>query len=167
MCHDYPLTVWLWSCQKLKSFCSPDLEYLTIKCQPYYLPREFSAIIATADTTASLKELHWSLCKLETTYPEAAYIVAGDFNKENLRKKLQKFYQHIDCCTHAAKTLDHCYTTFQNAYKALLHPPFGKSDHDSTLLLPSYRQKLKQEPPMVLHHWLLNSQLQHIRGCCL
>ena len=25
--------------QELKSVCSPDLEFLTIKCQPYYLPR--------------------------------------------------------------------------------------------------------------------------------
>jgi hypothetical protein len=25
--------------QKFKSFCSPSLEYLTIKCRPYYLPR--------------------------------------------------------------------------------------------------------------------------------
>jgi hypothetical protein len=28
-----------------------------------------------ADTTTALKELHWTLCKLETTYPEAAFIV--------------------------------------------------------------------------------------------
>ena len=33
--------------QELKSFCSPDLEFLTIKCRPHYLPREFSAIIIT------------------------------------------------------------------------------------------------------------------------
>ena len=28
--------------QELKSFCSPDLEFLTIKCRSHYLPREFS-----------------------------------------------------------------------------------------------------------------------------
>ena len=28
--------------QELKSFCSPDLEFLTIKCRLHYLPREFS-----------------------------------------------------------------------------------------------------------------------------
>jgi hypothetical protein len=32
----------------------------------------------------ALKEHHWTLYKLETTYPEAAFIVAGDFNKENM-----------------------------------------------------------------------------------
>ena len=28
--------------QELKSFCSPDREFLTIKCRPQYLPREYS-----------------------------------------------------------------------------------------------------------------------------
>ena len=108
--------------QDLKCFCSPDLEYLTIKCRPYYLPREFSLVIVTAVyiTTTALKVLHWTLCKLETTYPEAAFIVAGDFNKANLRKILPKFYQHIDCSTHLGKTLDHCYSPFWDAYKAAL-----------------------------------------------
>ena len=87
-----------------------------------------------ADTTTALKELHWTLCKLETTYPEAAFIVAGDFNKANLRKTLPKFYQHINCSTYTAKTLDHCYSNFRDAYKTLLRPPFGKSDLDSILL---------------------------------
>ena len=83
--------------QELKSFCSPDLEFLTSKCRPYYLPRELSSVIITAvyippqvDTKMAIKELHWTLCKLETIYPEAAFIVAGDFNKANLRTKLPK-----------------------------------------------------------------------------
>ena len=59
-----------------------------------------------ADTMTALKERHWTLYKLETTYPEAAFIVDGDFNKANLRKMLPKFYQHTDCSTHAGKTLD-------------------------------------------------------------
>jgi hypothetical protein len=32
--------------------------------------------------------------------------------------------------------------------KALPHPPFGKSDHNYILLIPSYKQKLKQEAPV-------------------
>ena len=34
--------------KELKSFCSPDLEYLTTKCRPYFLPRELSSVIVTA-----------------------------------------------------------------------------------------------------------------------
>ena len=90
--------------QKLKSFHSPDLEYLTIKCRTYYLKREFSSVMVTgvnippqADTTTALKELHWTLCRLETTYPEAEFIVVGDFSKASLRKRIAKFYQHTDC----------------------------------------------------------------------
>ena len=49
--------------------------------------------------------------------------------------------------TRGGKTLDHCYSNFRDAYKALPRPPFGKADHDSILLIPAYRQKLKQEPP--------------------
>jgi hypothetical protein len=36
-----------------------------------------------------------------------------------------------------------------NAYKALPRPPFGKSDHNSILLIPAYKQKLKQEAPVM------------------
>jgi hypothetical protein len=108
-----------------------------------------------ADTMTALKELHWTLCKLETIYTEAAYIVAGDFNKANLRKRLPKFFQHIDCSSRTGKTLDHCYANLRDAYKALPCPPFGKCDHDSILLLPFYRQKLKQEEPVLktIQHW--------------
>jgi hypothetical protein len=102
-----------------------------------------------ADTKTAIKELHWALCRLETIYPEAAFFVAGDFNRINLRTRLPKFYQHIDCSTRASNTLNHYYSHFRNAYKALPRPTFGKSDQDSILLLPSYRQKLKQETPVL------------------
>jgi hypothetical protein len=104
-------------------------------------------IAPQADNTTALKELHWTLCKLETIHPEVAFIVAGNFNKANMRTRLPKFYQHIDCSTHPGKMLDHCYSNFLNAYKDIPCPPFGKSDHDSILLLPYYRQKLKQYVP--------------------
>jgi hypothetical protein len=112
-----------------------------------------------AETLTVLKELHWTSCKPETTYPEAAFIVAGDFNKANLRTRLSKFYEHIDCP-------DHCYSNFQNAYKALPRPPFGKSDHDSILLLPSYRQKLKQEVPVLCTIQCWSDQSESMRQDC-
>ena len=156
--------------QELKSLCSLDLEFLTIKCRPHYLPREFSSIIITvvyipqADPSSALIEVHWTLCILETIHPEAAFIVSRDFNKANLRSILSKFYQHIECATRAGSILDHCYSNFRDAYKALPRPAFGKSDHDSILLLPAYRQKLKQETPVLrsIQRWSdqSNSKLQ-------
>ncbi|CDQ99431.1 unnamed protein product [Oncorhynchus mykiss] len=54
--------------QDLQSICSPDVEFLTIKCRPYYLPRGFSSVIDTAvyippqtDSTTALKELELAI----------------------------------------------------------------------------------------------------------
>ncbi len=58
-----------------------------------------------------------------------------------------KYFQHITINTHGDRVLDHCYTSFRDAYKSLPRPPFGKSDHSFVLLLPAYRQKLKREAP--------------------
>ena len=41
------------------------------------------------------------------------------------------------------KTLDHIYMN-----KSLPYPPFGKSDHNSILLIPAYKQRFKQEAPV-------------------
>ena len=46
------------------------------------------------------------------------------------------------------KILDHLYSTHRDAYKALPHPPFGKSDHNYILLIPAYKLKPKQEVPV-------------------
>ena len=43
------------------------------------------------------------------------------------------------------KNLDHLYSTHRDTCKALPRAPFGKSDHNSILLIPAYKQRLKQE----------------------
>uniref|UniRef100_A0A8C9VFB8 Reverse transcriptase domain-containing protein n=1 Tax=Scleropages formosus TaxID=113540 RepID=A0A8C9VFB8_SCLFO len=138
----------------IKSFCSPDLEYLMLLCRPYWLPREFTAVIITAvyippqaDTEQALKELYGRIGEQETAHPEAAIIVTGDFNKADLRTIAPKLHQHVTCNTREDRVLDRCYTPFPNGYKSLPRPPFGKSDHCSVLLLPAYRQKLKRGAP--------------------
>jgi hypothetical protein len=52
------------------------------------------------------------------------------------------------CNQRGKKTLDHLYSTHRDVNKALHRPPFGKSDHNSILLIPAYKQKLKQEEPV-------------------
>uniref|UniRef100_A0A669EKF5 Reverse transcriptase domain-containing protein n=1 Tax=Oreochromis niloticus TaxID=8128 RepID=A0A669EKF5_ORENI len=157
----------------VKSFCSPDLEYLMVKCRPFWLPREFTAVIITAvyippqaDTDRALRELYSAISSEETAHPEAAFITAGDFNKGNLKKVSPKLHQHIHFNTRGDRLLDHCYTPFQDAYKALLRSPFGQSDHRSILLLPAYRQKLKQEAPTLraVHRWSDQSE-STLRDC--
>jgi hypothetical protein len=83
------------------------------------------------------------ISKQENAHPEAAFLVAG-----KLKSVLPNFYQHVKYATRGGKTLDHLYYTHRDAYKALHLPPSGKSDHNSILLIPAYKQKLKQEAPV-------------------
>ena len=79
---------------------------------------------------------------------ERELLVAGDFKAGKLKSVLHNFYQHVKCATRGKKILDQLYSTHRDAYKALLCPPFGKYDHNSILLIPAYKQKLKQEAPV-------------------
>ncbi len=138
----------------IKSFCSPDLEFHILLCQPFWLPREFTAIKITAvyippraNTDQALKELYGNISEQETTHPDVEFVVKGDFNKANFNTIAPKYFQNITINTCGERVLDHCYSHFQDAYKSLPCPPFRKSDHSSVLLLPAYRQKLKREAP--------------------
>ncbi len=141
----------------IKSFCSPDLEFHTLLCQPFWLPGEFTAIIITAvyippqaNTDQALRELYGNISEQETANPDAAFIIMGDFNKANFRTIAPKYFQHITFNIRGDCILDHCYSPFclsEIVYKSLPRPPFGKSDHSSVLLLPAYRQKLKHVAP--------------------
>ena len=63
---------------------------------------------------------------------------------------LPNFYQHVTCNQRGKKTLNHHCSTHRDAYKALPRPPFGKSEHNYILLIPAYKQKLKQRVPVTL-----------------
>lgn len=39
---------WCTNAETVSSHCSEDIEFLTIKCRPFYMPREFTAINITA-----------------------------------------------------------------------------------------------------------------------
>ncbi|KAK0146238.1 RNA-directed DNA polymerase from mobile element jockey [Merluccius polli] len=136
--------------------CSANLEFLMVKCRPFYLPREFTSAIVTAayippDANAKLAmdELHAAISKQQTAHPEAAFIVAGDFNHSNLKTVLPKFHQHVSCHTRGDKTLDHVYTNIKGAYTALPLPHLGQSDHLSLFLIPRYAPLINRVKPTV------------------
>ncbi|KAK7881961.1 hypothetical protein WMY93_028135 [Mugilogobius chulae] len=138
----------------LSDSCSPYLEHLAILCRPFYLPREITSVITIAvyippqaDTDTALVALQDIISKHRNKYPDAALIVAGDFNKANLKRVLPNFYQHVTCPTRGVNILDHCYSTFKNGYKSMSLPAFGSSDHVSVFLIPKYSQKLKSRLP--------------------
>lgn len=78
---------WCTDSRTLDSHCSPEMEYLTIRCRPLYLPHEFSAVVITAvyipsgtnsnanaKANAALSHLY-SICNHQKQYPEAVHII--------------------------------------------------------------------------------------------
>ncbi|KAK1804591.1 hypothetical protein P4O66_020585 [Electrophorus voltai] len=135
--------------------CSPNMELLALKFRTFYLPREFTSVIINtvyippqANMDIALCELHEALTQFQAQHRDAALIVVGDFNSANLKHAVPNLYQHITFPTRGNRTLDHCYTPYKDSYKALAHPPFGKSDHAAIFLLPKYKQRLKREAPV-------------------
>jgi len=47
------------------------------------------------------------------------------------------------------RTLDHCYTTIRQAYRAIARPAFGMWDHYYVLLVSVYKLRLKTMPTTV------------------
>ncbi|XP_038632072.1 uncharacterized protein LOC119952411 isoform X1 [Scyliorhinus canicula] len=138
---------WCSDVATLATHCSPDLEYLIVKCCPDHLPQEFTSVIIMAvyippeaEVKNALDELSTAVNKNETEYTEAFFIMAGDFNQANLKSVLPKFHQHISCPTKGPDILDHCYTNIKGAYRSIARPHFGNSDHKTVFLLPAYKQ---------------------------
>lgn len=44
----YTNNAWCCDTRMISKSCSQDVEFLTVKCQPFYLPRELTAVIITA-----------------------------------------------------------------------------------------------------------------------
>ena len=68
-----------------------------ISCRPHYIPREFSSVFfiavyippqTEAGTKTALNELYSVISNQENAQPEAALLIAGDFNAN-----LNPFYQ--------------------------------------------------------------------------
>ncbi len=83
-----------------KKWCDP--RNVSIIFCPFYLPWEFSSIVVTAvfilpqaDTSLALSKLHDELSGYIIKHPDAASIIAGDFNKANLKKVMPNFHQPV------------------------------------------------------------------------
>ena len=164
---------WCTNSTELTHVCSPHLEYLTVKCRPSFLPREFASIImicvyippeANANTT--IAELANYVSSVENSHPDPAVIVLGDFNQTNLSSELPGYHQQVNCPSRGTNTLDHCYTSIREAYRAFPRAPLGRSDHAMLLLIPKYRQKVKSSktPTTFLRCWSPEA-IEQLRGC--
>lgn len=88
---------WCTNAKIIDSYCSPDLEYLTIKCRPIYLPHLFTVVVVVvtavyippdANASIALGYLHRAITSHQSMYPEAVHIIAGDFNHADKDKVL-------------------------------------------------------------------------------
>ncbi len=146
---------WCNNAAVVSKHCSPLVEFMFVKCRPFYLPREFTAIVIgavyippCANAKDALRELYCAISEQQTNNPDGFFIIAGDFNHANLKTVLPKSYQHVNFATRGNNTLDFVYTTEKNAYKAVPRPHLGYSDHISVMLIPAYRPLLKLAKPV-------------------
>ncbi|XP_072769008.1 uncharacterized protein [Nerophis lumbriciformis] len=117
--------------------------------------RELSVVIITAvyippdaKVNTALSLLLNTVNEQQRAHPDGVHIIAGDFNKANLKTVLPKFYQHVKCSTRGKNTLDHVYTNIKHAYRATPLPQLGQSDHLSLLLSPTYTPIRRQARPI-------------------
>lgn len=136
--------------------CSPDIELLAVGLRPYYLPREFSHVIAivvyippSANATTACDVIHSVTAGLQTMHQDAFVLILGDFNHVSLNRTLLTFSQFVDCPTRGNKTLDLLYANVKEAYSCTAIPPLGRSDHNLVYLQPTYLPLVKRQPATV------------------
>ena len=104
---------WCTTTDIVETFCSPDLEFITVKCRPFYLPREFTVVFLTAvyippqaNAKLALASLHDAIHKLKNKHPDGVFLIAGEFNHAKLKTVLPTFHQFIDFRTRRNNILD-------------------------------------------------------------
>ncbi|KAK3517436.1 hypothetical protein QTP70_010673 [Hemibagrus guttatus] len=106
-------------CASSSSFCSSLVEYMTVRCRPFYLPQEFT-----------------------TVFIFGVYIPPSANAKEAL-------CEHVDFAMRGTNTLDLGYTNIPSAYRAEPRPHLGYSDHISVMLIPAYRPLIRCSKPVL------------------
>ncbi|XP_054866081.1 uncharacterized protein LOC129348770 [Amphiprion ocellaris] len=139
-----------------EQLCTKDVELLAVSLRPFYLPREYSHVIAitvyippSADAAAACELIHSVVSQLQTSHPQSLIIISGDFNHASLSATLPTFTQYVTCHTRDNKTLDLLYANIKDAYSSSPLPPLGHSDHNLVRLQPIYIPMVKKQPPTI------------------
>ena len=111
-----------------------DVEILWCKLQPRRLPRGFSHLIVatvyphlTADDASITSHIIDILSKIESSMPNAAIIIAGDFDRLNVKQIINQFRlkQLVKFPTRDNRTLDMILTNLDKFYQSPKKTPFG------------------------------------------
>ncbi|CAI5691468.1 unnamed protein product [Oreochromis niloticus] len=97
-----------------------------------------------ADAAKATEYITNTLYKLEQLSPNSPKFILGDFNHCSPDKSLRGYQQYVSCSTRQGKTLDKCYGSVPDAFKALPLPPLGSADHHTILLAPAYTPVIKR-----------------------
>ena len=137
-------------CRSLEDLtCCNDHEILWLYLRPNRLPRGISCLIVAvvyhppgSDDQHIRDHLFDSLTKAESTYPNCGIIIAGDFNRLDL-KRLKKHFrltQLVKCPTRKDAILDLIFTNMSEYYaEPQSFPPFGLSDHNTVMVTAKLR----------------------------
>ena len=127
---------WCNDAKLVSQSCLVELETLIVNCRPFYSPREFSSVVLMGvyippevNAAKAINQLADQVLAVENANPDSVVIVVGGPTRKD-------------------KTLDHCYTVYKRAYHASARAPLGRSDHNTVILIPAYRQKLKTVKPV-------------------
>lgn len=81
--------------------CCRDSELLTVGLRPYYVPREFSHIVAVvfyvpprADPAVACDITLKSIARLQTLHPDALIVRWGDYNHVDISPRITGFTQY-------------------------------------------------------------------------
>lgn len=148
----YIKEAWCRTVKIRESYCSPDIELLSVNLRPRYLPREFGQlnivtvyIPPSGNVTRAAEVVSACTHRIESDAPDSPVLILGDFNNCRLNKVLPTYQQYITCATRGDKTIDLCYGNVRNAYRAYKKPPLSTADHNAIHLVPAYRTLLQRE----------------------
>ena len=159
-------------CDILEDLHVPDYEVLWIHITPTRLPRGFSSIVIgtvyhppSSNTKSMLEYLFKSLTEIESLNPNCGLLLAGDFNRLDVKSVVRHFKmkQLVHLPTRKDQTLDLIITNLFQYYSSdslTIHPPFGLSDHnvvtlyqEKDLSTPKLRKSLKKGTPTGKENW--------------
>ncbi len=107
--------------------CSPLVEFMIIKCRPFYLPREYTAIYTAVyippnsnnNRSEALNELYQHISEQQTAHPDAFLILAGDFKITQTLRVCSQKYTNMLTFQHEETTL---WTLFTPPREELTRP---------------------------------------------
>lgn len=156
-----------------EQLCNRDIELLAVSMRPFFLPREFSHVIAitayvppTAKADIARDSLHSVVSRLQTQYPQALFLISGHFNHAPLDSTFPTFTQYVTCHTRNYKTLDLLYANTKEANSSSPLPPLGQSNHNMVNLVPVYVPVVRREPVVTrtVQRWSAESE-EALKDC--